>query len=120
MDTLWCLLLIVEVLGSVTYVVETEQGQRWKWHADQLKDWLPIVPATTSGSASEDISDHSIFDSEDVPEEPAIEPSDLVEPEPTDPHIEPEPPPEDFSRHNTESAEPQYPRRIRRPPNRYE
>ena len=34
---------IVEVLGSVTYTVETEGGQRWKRHIDQLKEWLAPI-----------------------------------------------------------------------------
>ena len=107
----WVPSTIVEVLGPVTYVVETEAGQRWKRHADQLKDWLPSVPATTSGSASEDILD-AISDSEEAPEEPAVDPTDNADPEPTEPHVEePETP---------EPLEPRYPRRIRRPPNRYE
>ena len=28
---------IVQVLGPVTYLVETDDGQRWKRHTDQLK-----------------------------------------------------------------------------------
>ena len=107
----WVPSTIVEVLGPVTYVVETEAGQRWKRHADQLKDWLSSVPATTSGSASEDILD-AVSDSEEAPEEPAVDPTDNADPEPTEPHVEePETP---------EPLEPRYPRRIRRPPNRYE
>ena len=107
----WVPSTIVEVLGPITYVVETEAGQRWKRHADQLKDWLPSVPATTSGSASEDILD-AVSDSEEAPEEPAVDPTDNADPAPTEPHVEdPETP---------EPLEPRYPRRIRRPPTRYD
>ena len=29
--------VVIEVLGPVTYVVETEEGLHWKRHVDQLK-----------------------------------------------------------------------------------
>ena len=32
---------IIAVLGPVTYTVETDEGQRWKRHADQIKSWIP-------------------------------------------------------------------------------
>ena len=50
---------IVEVLGPVTYVVETETGQRWKRHADQLKDWLPRDSPSTLDVDSEGIDSNS-------------------------------------------------------------
>ena len=31
---------IAEVLGPVTYIIETDEGQRWKRHADQIKSWI--------------------------------------------------------------------------------
>ena len=44
----WIPATVIEVLGPITYVVETEEGgQRWKRHIDQLKDWL----APASGNA---------------------------------------------------------------------
>ena len=36
----WVTATIVEVLEPVTYIVETESGQRWKRHADKMKEWL--------------------------------------------------------------------------------
>ena len=39
----WVLSVITEILGQVTYVLETEQGLHLKRHANQLKDWLPPV-----------------------------------------------------------------------------
>ena len=36
----WVPSTVVEVLGPVTFIVETEAGFRWKRHADQLKDCL--------------------------------------------------------------------------------
>ena len=43
----WVPCTIVEVLGPVTYLVDTDHGQRWKRHADQLKTWLPAPPASS-------------------------------------------------------------------------
>ena len=40
----WIHTTIVEVLGPVTYLVETDRGQKWKRHADQIKDWLSPAP----------------------------------------------------------------------------
>ncbi len=36
-DPDWIPGIIAEVLGPVTYVIETDEGQRWKRHADQIK-----------------------------------------------------------------------------------
>ena len=36
----WIPSTIAEVLGPVTYIVATDDGLRWKRHANQLKDWL--------------------------------------------------------------------------------
>ena len=36
---------IAEVLGPVTYIIETDEGQRWKRYADQIKSW--IAPTST-------------------------------------------------------------------------
>ena len=75
---------IVDVLGSVTYVVETETGQQWKRHADQLKNWLPRDSPSTLDVNSEGIdSNIEIVDPEiDEPEESPLdrhdtEPSDI-------------------------------------------
>ena len=38
---------IVEVLGSVTYLVEVDAGHQWKRHADQIKDWLALAPPSS-------------------------------------------------------------------------
>ena len=115
----WVPSTIVEVLGPVTYVVETESGQRWKRHADQLKDWLPSV-TTTSGSTSEDVLE-AVSDTEEAPEEPAVDPTNadptepnVEEPETPEPSTPPEPKPIE-----PEPLEPRYPWRNCRPPNRY-
>ena len=46
----WVSGTVVEVLGPVTYIIEVEDGSRWKRHADQLKDWLPSSPTAPSES----------------------------------------------------------------------
>ena len=35
---------IVEVLGPVTYVVDTDTGLCWKRHTDQIKEWIAAKP----------------------------------------------------------------------------
>ena len=65
----------MEVLGSVTYAVETGQDQRWNRHAHRLQNLLPVA---TSGDTSEDVPDPN-SEPEDVPEEPAVDPTDSVD-----------------------------------------
>ena len=43
----WIPATVIEVLGPVTYLVETDHGQKWKRHTDQIKDWLSPVPQVT-------------------------------------------------------------------------
>ena len=45
---------VQEVLGPVTYIVTTDEGHRWKRHADQLKVWREPTPST--GSDITDVS----------------------------------------------------------------
>ena len=52
----WIPATVIEVLGPVTYTVETEQGYKWKRHADQMKNWLNSVPSVVQAH-SETISD---------------------------------------------------------------
>ena len=52
--TNWIPGVVVEVLGPVTYIVETDIGQRWKRHIDQIKRW---IPRNVANSTSEDASD---------------------------------------------------------------
>ena len=57
----WMPATIVKVLGPVTYLVETDHCQKWKRHADQIKDWLlpaPRVAQETENSNSEVDSDN--------------------------------------------------------------
>ena len=39
---------IGEVLGPVTYIVETDEGHKRKRHADQIKHWLHSTPPRVS------------------------------------------------------------------------
>ena len=77
---------IVEVLGPVTYVVETETGQQWKRHADQLKDWLPRDSPSTFDMDSESIDSNSGNPEVVDPEidEPEDSPLDRHDTEPSD------------------------------------
>ena len=36
----WIPAVVVEELGPVTFIVETDEGQRWKRHLDQIKSWI--------------------------------------------------------------------------------
>ena len=47
----WILSTIFEVLGPVTYIVEADDGLRWKRHANHLKDWLLTAPSSDPRSA---------------------------------------------------------------------
>ena len=45
-----------EVLGPVTYIVETDDGHRWKRHADQIKSWIESVsPGVPSSAESAEV-----------------------------------------------------------------
>ena len=46
---------IAEVLGPVTYIIETDEGQRWKRHADQIKSWIAPTPSVEQTAAPGDI-----------------------------------------------------------------
>ena len=56
----WVLSTVVEVLGPVTYIIETGEGLRWKRHANQLKDFLSrslSTPGNVSGNTSGTVND---------------------------------------------------------------
>ena len=42
----WTPAVVCQVLGPVTYLVETTQGHQWKRHADQIKSVLNPTSAT--------------------------------------------------------------------------
>ena len=50
----WIPATVIELVGPVTYLVETDRGQRWKRHTDQIKDWLS--PASTIVKESENLN----------------------------------------------------------------
>ena len=108
----WVPCTIVEVLGPVTYLVDTDQGQRWKRHADQLKTWLPPLSAP---SLEVDVEPDLSSDlSSDLPEDP---PNESAPPESTE---ESSTPSESPSSPSSELVAPRYPQRNRRPPDRFE
>ena len=52
----WIPATIVEIFGPVTYLVEIDCGQKWKRHANQIKDQLspaPPISQETENSNSE-------------------------------------------------------------------
>ena len=124
---------IVEVLGPVTYIVETlEGGQHWKRHIDQLKDWLAPAGGDTQVPPPE--SPNEAFFPEDTPVEPphdsdATEPVEPATEEPETPEIEPEIPEIDPTDASSPTSEPtegnsatvgrRYPVRNRQPPGFY-
>ena len=63
----WILANVVEVRGPVTHIVETDDGNRWKHHADQIKEWLSSVLRVTSETGNSHQDEESfdpIMDSE--------------------------------------------------------
>ena len=111
----WIVGTVLEVLGPV---IETEDGSKWKRHADQLKDWLP--------SPMTEAIPESLDDEVDAPDPDPSDDSSAVNPEL-------ESPPEvrsDDAGTPSESPpasdsplaapiEPRYPRRNRQPPRYY-
>ena len=126
----WIPATIIEVLGPVTYIVETEQGYKWKRHADQIKDWLNAV-CPVAPESSENVSE----DLDVTAEVEGDPPADVVEPaaDPfvVDPVEEAGPPPspvEETAPPSTDqtvavlpptSSSRRYPARDRQPPTRY-
>ena len=113
----WVPSKIVEVLGPVTYTIETDGGQRWKRHADQIKDWLASTPRGSPGTELENSSDPvAPLTSEDLAIEHPMDPDTSGPTEGTgtpDPElISPSPP-------ASETVERRYPVRTRQPPDRY-
>ena len=43
----WVPGIVAEVLGPITYLVDTDEGQRWKRHADQIKSWISPIRLQT-------------------------------------------------------------------------
>ena len=58
----WIPAMLVEVLGPVTYIVETDDGNRWKRHADQIKNWLSSIPRVTSETGNDHQDEDPIVD----------------------------------------------------------
>ena len=112
----WVSCTIVEVLGPVTYVVETEDGQRWKRRADQLKTWLPSLPTASSEPGSDSVSQQMAEDFSTELTEPTEEARVTETPEPTEESstLSDSSPPD-----TSEMVALRYPQRNRRPPDRY-
>ena len=50
----WVPGIVAEVLGPITYLVDTDEGQCWKRHADQIKSWIPPIRLQAEPEVSED------------------------------------------------------------------
>ena len=107
--------IVGTVLGPVTYIIETEDGSKWKRHADQLKDWLP--------SPMSEAIPESLDDEVNVPDPEPSDDSSAVNPELESPPevrsdddgTPSESPPASDSP-PAAPIEPRYPRRNRQPP----
>lgn len=114
----WVPAVVIEVLGPVTYIVETDYGQHWKRHVDHVKSWMNRSVTESNPDSDDTISDVGV-----VPDENAGNHSDPPESDESA---------TDENRHSTtpetgtsEVASPpetqaegrRYPMRIRQPPN---
>ena len=55
----WVTATIVEVLEPVMYIMKTESGQRWKRHADKMKEWL--LPPHSLITPESEVRDSYVF-----------------------------------------------------------
>ena len=112
----WVLSTVVEVLGPVTYIIETDEGLRWKRHANQLKDFLSRS-LTTSGDVSGNTSGTV---NDEFPVELPSDSEEEIAAEVTEPQVEEsEAHTESTSPPNPDTSHPRYPQRDRHPPDRY-
>ena len=113
----WIAGTVLEVLGPVTYVVETEDGSKWKRHVDQLKDWLPFT------STFCEVAPDSLPDEVEAPPEGSPDGSVVADNE-SEPPVEirsnePSPPPVTDPPPVPATEPPRYPQRNRQPPRYY-
>ena len=120
----WIPATVIEVLGPVTYTVETEQGYKWKRHADQMKDWLNSVPHFTQ-APSETVSDElEMAETEGDPPTAVEPPKNSSAGETSEAAVTPESPVEETTPPSTEepsailppTSSSRYPARNRQPP----
>ena len=126
----WMPATVIEVLGPITYLVETDSGQKWKRHADQIKDWLSPAPrvAQETEQPNSDVDSDTFETASEVsgpePDPSTDDPTDSSSPE------EPGAGTEDGHGSLVEEASPpgtehsstmshHYPSRARQPPHRY-
>ena len=112
----WVLSTVVEVLGPVSYIIETDEGLRWKRHANQLKDFLSrslTTPGNVSGNTSGTVND-------ELPVELPSDSEEEIAAEVAEPQVEEsEARTESTSPPNPDTSHPRYPQRDRHPPDRY-
>ena len=127
----WIPATVMEVIGPVTYLVETDRGQRWKRHADQIKDWLSPAPRVTQETENSNSEvDTDTFETASEVSSPGTDPN-MEDPAdsslPEEPRAgtpeNPETPTEETSPPDTEQSSilpRRYPTRARQPPHRYD
>ena len=119
---------VIEVIGPVTYLVETDCGQRWKRHAGQIKDWLSPAPQVTQENENPNSEvDTDTFETASEVSNPGTteDPADSSSPEKPRAGTpdNPETPTEETSPPETEPSSTlprRYPTRARQPPHRYD
>lgn len=80
----WTTAVIVQVLGPVTYIVQTDEGQCWKRHIDQMRKFVNgSTDESVVGSGDTDSNvrlDHSesLVDTSTEPEAPSVLPDSHV------------------------------------------
>lgn len=130
----WIPSTVVEVLGPVTYTVETDEGHRWKRHADQIKSWISppresdrpqAEPESTSDTDLDPLPEDSTPMDSETPEtaETTVESPPELAPATADsgPASESTPPDTGVAAHPaSETSERRYPGRSRQPPDFYQ
>ena len=77
----WIRATVVEKLGPVTYTVRIPDGQCWKRHAEQLKNF--VLPHSKDNSSMEEATDSTMeFPAMEIGEPPEVELEDPVNPHP--------------------------------------
>ena len=117
----WTTAVVIEVLGPVTYIVQTDEGQRWKRHVDQMRKFVNRS-TTESAVESNEINSEVGFDRDgsvdtgahsDSPVVDTPDPSGTIENDTAASDSEDAPEP-------TETVGRRYPTRSRHPPNYYQ
>ena len=124
----WVPAVIVEVLGPVTYIVETDHGQHWKRHVDQIKSWINRTVTESNPDSTDTNSDVGFIPDEsqndtslNLPEvDDQLETDDSGTNENRDESNLTTPEVEADSHSEPQAEGRRYPVRVRQPPNYFE